>query len=141
MMVRSSTDLPVPDPPTRPTISPRNTSKSRLSWITLSPNCVRTPRRLQDDIAPVAVIDELPALRQKLSAGGDLRLLPSPCFGHHTLAEQEDDREHRIEHDHAEDRFDHRLGRELPDALGAAADLQALEAADDGDQRRRTPAP
>ena len=41
---RISTDLPVPDPPTTPMISPERTSRSSPSWITASPNWLRRPR-------------------------------------------------------------------------------------------------
>ena len=37
MIERISTDLPVPEPPTTPRISPRLTSRSRSSWMTCSP--------------------------------------------------------------------------------------------------------
>ncbi len=43
-MVRRSTDLPVPEPPTIPMTSPRATSSSSPSWMTLAPNWVRKPR-------------------------------------------------------------------------------------------------
>ena len=43
-MERISTDLPVPDPPTTPRISPRRTVRSRSSWITWSPNWFLRPR-------------------------------------------------------------------------------------------------
>ena len=43
-MVRISTDLPVPEPPTTANTSPRWTSRSRWSWITCLPNWVRRPR-------------------------------------------------------------------------------------------------
>ena len=44
MIELSSTDLPVPDPPTTPSTSPRSTVRSRLSCTTWSPNCERRPR-------------------------------------------------------------------------------------------------
>ena len=44
MMVLSSTVLPVPEPPTTPSTSPRFTVRSRPSWIRCAPNC-ETSRR------------------------------------------------------------------------------------------------
>ena len=43
MMVLSSTDLPVPDPPTTPRTSPRRTVRSRSLCTTWSPNCDSRP--------------------------------------------------------------------------------------------------
>ena len=60
MIVRSSTDLPVPEPPTSPTTSPRQTSRSRSSWTTLVAELVRTSRSFSTTPA-VAMIDELAA--------------------------------------------------------------------------------
>ena len=73
MMVRSSTDLPAPDPPTKPTISPRNTSKSRLLWTTLSPNCVRTPRSFSTTSRPSRWSTSLAAFQRSLPRGCVLR--------------------------------------------------------------------
>ncbi len=44
MMALSSTDLPVPEPPTTPSTSPRRTSRSSPSWIVWAPNRVTSPR-------------------------------------------------------------------------------------------------
>ena len=44
MIERISTDLPVPEPPTTPRISPRQTSRSRSSWMTCSPKRLASPR-------------------------------------------------------------------------------------------------
>ena len=44
MIERISTDLPVPEPPTTPRISPRRTSRSRSSWMTCSPKLLVRPR-------------------------------------------------------------------------------------------------
>ena len=87
MMVRSSTDLPVPDPPTRPTISPRNTSKSRLSWMMLSPNCVRTPRSFSTTSRPSRWSTSWPPSKQ-LGRRGLLGMLlrRGGGIGHHTFA-------------------------------------------------------
>ena len=43
-MVRSSTDLPAPDAPTKPRISPRLTSRTSLSSTILSPKATVTSR-------------------------------------------------------------------------------------------------
>ena len=43
-IVRSSTDLPVPEPPTMPITSPRRTSRSRPSWTTLRAEAGRAAR-------------------------------------------------------------------------------------------------
>jgi hypothetical protein len=42
MIERISTDLPVPEPPTTPRISPRLTVRSRLSWTICSPKLFLT---------------------------------------------------------------------------------------------------
>src|SRR4051812_10916601 len=102
-MVRSSTDLPVPDPPTIPNTSPRRTSRSTPSWMTWAPNRVRSPWTW---------IAACPAMRITH---------PDP---------REQDREQRVEHDHQENADDHRAGGHPTDALGAADDAQALVAAD-----------
>ena len=44
MIERISTDLPVPEPPTTPMISPRRTSRSSPSWTTCSPKAFLRPR-------------------------------------------------------------------------------------------------
>src|SRR3981081_884107 len=152
MMVRSSTDLPDPDPPTSPTISPRNTSKSRLSWTMLSPNCVRTPRSLSTTSRPSLCSTSCPPSGFPPSGFAPSGFAPSglppcslsffrlPAVGLPSLGllpsdvrQQKDDREYRVEHDDAEDRFHHRARRELADAFGAAVDLKPLAAADRGD--------
>ncbi len=46
MMVRSSTDLPLPEPPTMPRTSPRFTSRSTPSCTTCGPKRLTMPRRL-----------------------------------------------------------------------------------------------
>ena len=42
-MLRNKTDLPAPEAPTSPMISPRRTSNSSPSWTTSKPNAVRRP--------------------------------------------------------------------------------------------------
>jgi len=54
-MARNSTDLPAPDAPTKPRISPRLMSRSRWSRITLSPKATvtsRADRMISDAPAP-----------------------------------------------------------------------------------------
>ena len=48
--VRSSTDLPAPDAPTKPRISPRLTSRTSLSSTTLSPKATVMSRADKDDV-------------------------------------------------------------------------------------------
>lgn len=43
-ILRSSTDLPVPEPPTTPRISPRRTSRSRCSWTAWAPKRLHRSR-------------------------------------------------------------------------------------------------
>src|SRR5882724_9789404 len=108
-MVRSSTDLPVPEPPTTPITSPGCTSRSRLSCTICGPNWVRRPltRMIGSTIAT-----------------------PAPSVAQ--VGEQHG--EEGVEDDHEEQRFHHRLGRQPAYALGAATHPHALEAADHGDQ-------
>ena len=130
MIVRSRTDLPVPEPPTSPTISPRKTSKSSLSWMTLSPNCVRTPRSRSTTSRPSLMVDELAALRaaaRLVSVPGSSR---HQTFASRKMIENTASSTMTQKIDSTTD-----LVVSWPDALGAAADLQALEAADGGDDQ------
>ena len=56
MIERISTDLPVPEPPTTPMISPRLTSRSRLSWMTWSPKLFLSPFDLDREVAAIALV-------------------------------------------------------------------------------------
>ena len=63
MIERISTDLPLPEPPTTPMISPRRTSRSRFSCTTCDPNRLLSPRTLMmgasstaEDVAVAAVV-------------------------------------------------------------------------------------
>src|SRR5262245_15534769 len=109
MIVRKSTDFPVPDPPTTPRTSPRRTSRSRLSWMTCLPNCVRRPR--------MEMID---------GACGSIRRTLDTHIGKQVGEEC-------VEDDHQKQRLDHRLGGEPPDAFGAATDPHAFVASHQGD--------
>src|SRR5581483_10271539 len=118
---RSSTDLPVPEPPTTPSTSPRRTSRSRLRWIERPPNRVLSPRTrmIGSPASSMPWADSSGAL-------SDMQV-------------GEDDREAGVEHDHQEDRLDDRDGGEASDALGALRHLEALIAADhrdDGGEER-----
>src|SRR5713226_2227234 len=104
MIVRSSTDLPLPEPPTTPSTSPRRTSRSSWSCSTRPPRRVTSPRTRM--MGP--------------SARSDMEL-------------REEDRERGIDEDHQEDRFDHGEGGGSADALGAPFDGEPATTADDGD--------
>ena len=62
MMVRSSTDLPLPEPPTKPRISPRRTSSARWSSTTWSP---KPTTRSRTRIARVSGRVSMPALTSR----------------------------------------------------------------------------
>src|SRR5687767_12973452 len=104
MMVRISTDLPVPEPPTTPITSPRRMSRSRPSCSTCSPKRVTRPRISITLALRSAILD---------------------------IQDCEQDGEQSIEDDDQEDALHDRAGGHLPDTLRAAGDAQALEAADE----------
>src|SRR5665213_25282 len=108
MIVRSSTDLPRPDPPTTPRISPGRTSSDRWSSTIRSSN---------------------PTTRSRTSITG----LCSAMASHSDRGEE--DGEHTVEHDHQEDRLDHRGGRLQAERFGAALDPQAFGAGDHADDQ------
>src|SRR5689334_23040643 len=83
-IVRRSTDLPAPEPPTTPSTSPEYTSRSTPSCTTCSPNRLTTPR-----------IEMMGAL----DIESEIQL-------------HEDHREHGVEEDHQKDGLHHRDGRE-----------------------------
>ena len=93
--------------------------------------------QLQHDVAAVAMIDELAAF-EELGRRGSRLLLRRLAVRPSHVRQQEDDREYRVEHDHAEDRFDHRRVVSWPTLSALPLDLQALEAADDGDHAPNT---
>src|ERR1700744_4090030 len=88
MMVRVSTDLPAPDGPTNPKISPRLTSRSRPSSTRVEPNCTVMPR--------TRMMASLVAPAWSLTG-----VMSHPDRG-------EEDREHAIHHDDEENSFHHR---------------------------------
>src|ERR1700684_2998166 len=110
MMVRVSTDLPAPEGPTKPRISPRWTSRSSPSSTLVAPN--RT---------------EISRTRMMASAG-------SGAMSHSDRGEE--DREHAVHDDDEEDTLHHRSGGVLAERFGAALDREPLDAGDDADHRR-----
>ena len=68
MMVRSRTDLPVPDPPTNPTISPRKTIEVELVVDDVVAELGAHAAQAQHDVPTVTVIDELAAFGHYTSA-------------------------------------------------------------------------
>ena len=95
MIVRISTDLPAPEPPTKPRISPRKTSSVTRS---------STVARAEAD-------DEV--------AHADHRLVAAFRHPHIPIARKEHGEE-AVEHDDEEDRFDHRAVVLQAERLGAA---------------------
>src|SRR5579871_2340444 len=114
MMVRVSTDLPAPDAPTKPRISPRRTSRFNPFSTRRSPNpTVRLETRMIGSFG-VAII--------QISGS-------NPDRG-------EEDGEHAIEHDDEEDRINHRGGGVLAERLGAAFHREPFDAGHHADQQR-----
>ena len=124
MIVRSSTDLPVPEPPTTPRISPRMTSRSRSSWMTWSPNWVRS-RALDHDVSAVA----WSTTSSRASSSTSSRI-PRRCHRHH--AQPSGRRSRRTRRARSRRKIDSTTALVVssPTFLGAARDLHALEAAD-----------
>ena len=68
MIVRSSTDLPLPEPPTRPRISPRRTSSDRWSSTTCSPKpTTRSRTRIAGIGASVCIRAHIPIEAKKMA--------------------------------------------------------------------------
>src|SRR4051812_13367042 len=108
MIDRIRTDLPVPEPPTTPSISPRLTARSRSSCTTCSPKLFFSP------------VTSMMGCSSAISGPADLG---------------EEDREECIEDDDEEDALDDRGGGPEADLLGIALDLKTLEAARHGDDQ------
>ena len=87
MMVRSSTDLPLPEPPTRPRISPRRTSSDRWSSTMWSPKPTTRSRTRITMVVVRRHHGHIPIEAKKMAKNA-------------------------VEHDHQEDRLHHR-GRGL----------------------------
>src|SRR3954447_4143095 len=109
MIVRVSTDLPAPDGPTKPSISPRLTSRLSPSSTLVDPNCTAMSRTRM------------------------MALVASGAISHSDRGEE--DREHAVHHDHEENSFHHRGGGVLPQGFGAALHRKSLHAGDDPDHR------
>src|SRR5262245_5618686 len=108
-MVRISTDLPVPEPPTTPITSPRRMSRSSPSCSTCSPKRFTRPRT-------------------SITLAGVSGAAMSDA------QDREQDGEQSIGDDDQEDAFHDRAGGHLADAFRAAGDAQAFETADQRDQ-------
>src|SRR3954463_7050286 len=109
MIVRVSTDLPAPEGPTKPRISPRLTSRLSPSSTFVVPNCTVTSRaRMMASWISTAILHS------------------DRC---------KEDREHAVHHDHKEDALHHRRGGVLAERFGAAFDGQSLDAGDNADHR------
>src|SRR5262249_40390127 len=111
MMVRISTDLPAPDPPTKPRISPRNTSSDRWS-------------------STVAPLNPTTRSRTRMTAS-----LPACAIALFT-DRREEHGEEAVHHDHQEHRLHHRGGGVQAERLGAALHPQPLGAGDEPDHQR-----
>src|SRR5690606_37857624 len=105
-MVRVSTDLPAPEGPTKPRISPRFTSRLSLSRISLSPN---------------------PTVRSRT------RIIASLAAAISDSDRGEEDGENAVDDDHEEDRLHHRGRRVLAERFRAAPYRRAFDAGDDAD--------
>src|ERR1700721_344598 len=110
MMVRVSTDLPAPDGPTKPRISPRLTSRSRPSSTLVEPNCTEISRT---------------------------RMMASAISGASSHSDRgEEDRKYAVHDDDEEDALHHRRGGVLAQRFGTALHRESLAAGDDADHRR-----
>src|SRR5690606_38238930 len=115
-MVRSSTDLPEPEAPTKPRISPRRMLNDRPSSITLSPNATVTSR----------------AESTMSCASSCCTFSAASCVMSEVDCSVEDC-EQAIEYDDDEDGLHHRGGYVPTERFGAAADLHAFDRGNDTD--------
>src|ERR1700740_2744225 len=113
MMVRVSTDLPAPDGPTKPKISPRLTSRLSPSRIRVDPNCT--------------VMSRTRMMASSISRARSL----TGVMSHPDRSEE--DREHAVHHDDEEDALHHRRRGVLTERFRAALDREPLDAGDDAD--------
>src|SRR6202041_430734 len=110
MMVRVSTDLPAPDGPTKPRISPRWTSRSRPSSTLVDPNCTEISRT---------------------------RMMASAISGAMSHSDRgEKDRKYAVHDDDEENPLHHRRGGVLSKRFGTALHREPLDAGNDADHRR-----
>src|ERR1700709_1289321 len=94
MMVRVRTDLPAPDGPTKPRISPRLTSRSSPSSTLVAPNCTEISRT---------------------------RMMASVISGAMSHSDRgKEDRKYAVHDDHEENALHHRRGGVLAERFGAA---------------------
>src|SRR6201996_1333616 len=113
MMVRVSTDLPAPDGPTKPKISPRLTSRFSPSSTRVEPNCTVISRtRMMASVASAA-----------RSVTG---VMSYPD-------RRKEDREHAVHHDDEEDALHHRRRGVLSQRFRAPFDGEPLDAGNDAD--------
>src|SRR5689334_23457456 len=109
-MVRVSTDLPAPEAPTNPRISPRYTSS-------VTPLRIRWPLRS--------------TIRSRTSITGVFEFV---AISHSDGGEEHG--KNAVEDNDEKDRLDHRIGRLLAERFGAALNLQPLHARDNADDER-----
>src|SRR5688572_28696304 len=117
-MARVRTDLPCPEAPTKPRISPRYTSRSSPFRMVFSPKPTSTPRTLM--------------ITSGFWSGMGWRLS--------SIASVPDGREEHgekaIEHDDHEDGLHHGGGDVAAQGLGGSGDRKAFQRCDDADDER-----
>src|ERR1700693_1651060 len=111
MIVRKRTDLPPPDAPTRPRISPRRTSSERWS------STIRSPKPTTRSRTRIAI----PSASAFMALHSNRR----EKYG-----------EYAVENDHEEDRLHYRRRRLHAERFGATLHAQALAAGHDADHQR-----
>src|SRR4029079_1723967 len=115
MMVRVSTDLPAPEGPTKPRISPRLTSRLRPSSTRVAPNCtVMSRTRMMGFWIPFWMVFGM-----------------SCAISHSDRCEE--DGEHAVHDDDEEDSLHHRGRGVLPKRFRAALHGKAFDTGDDAD--------
>ncbi|CEE18053.1 hypothetical protein XAC2852_790027 [Xanthomonas citri pv. citri] len=152
-MLRISTDLPVPEPPTTPRISPRRTSRSRSSCT------VWLPKRLVSPRTEIASCSSSTSACGPGSGRGDSGLVTAPSSPIPMQAPRcgfvqipnpecripapspphlhEPQRRNRVENDDQGNRLHHRGGGAFAHRLRGSADLQPFQAADQADHQRK----
>src|SRR5215471_5314609 len=106
-MVRVRTDLPAPEAPTKPRISPRYTSS----------------------VTPLRILLPLSSTTRSRTSMTDSLAISHPD-------RREEHGEDAVEHDDQEDRFHHRVRGLLAERFGASLNLQAFHACHDADHQR-----
>src|SRR6202012_562439 len=115
MMVRGSTDLPAPEGPTKPRISPRLTSRLSPSSTRVDPNCT--------------VISRTRMMASEISGEASTARSLAGVMSHPDRGEE--DRKHAIHHDDEEDPLHHRRRGVRSERFRAALDREPLDAGDD----------